>query len=115
VTRRILAESRSPPTTPPSPVPLGEEVFLPDFTLRHGDGRRALVELVGFWTPEYLAEKVRKVRAAGLDHLVLVVFRGLAASREEGEIEALPGEVVWFRDRVRIGPVMEAVERVARK
>jgi uncharacterized protein len=97
-----------------TPVPLGEEVFLPDFTLRHADGRKALVELVGFWTPEYLEEKVRKVREAGLDHLVLVVFRGLAASREHGELEALPGELVWFRSRVRIGPVMEAVERVAR-
>jgi uncharacterized protein len=97
-----------------TPVALGEEVFLPDFTFRHGDGRTALVEIVGFWTPEYLDEKVRKVRAAGLDHLVLVVFRGLAASRDEEELEGLPGEVVWFRDRVRIGPVMEAVERVAR-
>ncbi len=98
-----------------TPVLLGEELFLPDFTFRHADGREALVELVGFWTPEYLDEKVRKVRAAGLEHLVLVVFRGLAASREEGELESLPGELVWFRDRVRIGPVMEAVERVARE
>ena len=96
-----------------TPVPLGEEVFLPDFTFHHADGRVALVELVGFWTPEYLEEKVRKVRAAGLDHLVLVVFRGLAAHREEGELEGLPGALVWFRNRIRIGPIMEAVERVA--
>ncbi len=97
-----------------TPIALGEELFLPDFTFRHADGREALVELVGFWTPEYLEEKVRKVRAAELEHLVLVVFRGLAASREEGELESLPGELVWFRNRAQIGPVMEAVERVAR-
>lgn len=97
-----------------TPVAVGEDVFLPDFTLRHADGRTALVELVGFWTPEYLEEKVRKVQAAALDNLVLVVFRGLAAGNEE-VLEALPGTVVWFRHRVRIAPVMEAVERVARK
>ena len=57
-----------------SPVGLGDELFLPDFTLRHVDGREALIELVGFWTPEYLEAKTRKVAAAGLGHLVLVVF-----------------------------------------
>jgi uncharacterized protein len=98
-----------------TPVALGEELFLPDFTMRHQDGRVALVELVGFWTPEYLEEKLRKVRLAGLEHLVLVVFRGLAASQgdDPARFENLPGALVWFRERVRIGPVMEAVERVA--
>jgi uncharacterized protein len=101
------------------PVQMGEDIFLPDFTVRHADGRTALVELVGFWTPEYLDEKLRKVQAAGLENLVLVVFRGLAAAKGEGggleeAFEALPGAVVWFAEKVRIGPVMEAVERVAR-
>ncbi|TVP77144.1 MAG: DUF790 family protein [Gemmatimonadales bacterium] len=104
------------------PVAIAGEIFLPDFTLRHEDGREALVELVGFWTPEYLEGKVRKLRAAGLDHLVLVIFRGLATGRPEGEkgesfeeiAGELAGEIVWFTNKVRIGPVMEAVERVAR-
>jgi hypothetical protein len=55
------------------------ELFLPDFTLRHGDGREALVEVVGFWAPEYLERKLRKVAAAGLGNLILVVYQGLAA------------------------------------
>ncbi len=104
------------------PVAVGGEIVLPDFTFRHRDGREALVELVGFWTPEYLETKVRKLRAARLDHLVLVVFRGLATGRPEGEeggsfdeiAGELAGEVVWFTNKVRIGPVLEAVERVAR-
>ncbi len=101
------------------PIAVGGDVFLPDFTFRHTDGRMALVELVGFWTPEYLSEKLRKVERAGLTHLVLVVFRGLAAHREEGvdalpqRMEALPGKVVWFTKRAQIAPVMEAVEAVA--
>lgn len=102
-----------------TPVAIGDELLLPDFTLRHADGRRALVEIVGFWTPEYLERKLGKVRAAGRADLVLVVYRGLAAGEEGDDVAArieaaAAGPVVWFARRPRIGPVMEAVERAAR-
>ncbi|MGH7506466.1 MAG: DUF790 family protein, partial [Longimicrobiales bacterium] len=89
-------------------------LFLPDFTLRHRDGREALVELLGFWTPDYLETKARKIAAAGIDNLVLVVFRGLATGNDAiiAELERL-APIVWFRDRPRINPVLEAAERVA--
>ncbi|MDB4947968.1 MAG: hypothetical protein JWM27_617 [Gemmatimonadetes bacterium] len=93
-----------------TPVTGGPDRFLPDFTLRHADGREALVEVVGFWTPEYLEEKLRKVEAARLRNLVLVVYRGLAA----GALRHLDSAaVVWFADRPRAAPVLEAAERVA--
>jgi len=94
-----------------TPIPIGEEILLPDFTARHADGREALIEVVGFWTPEYLEEKVRKVARAGLDNLVLVVYRDLAAGALE---EAASGPVLRFAAKPRIAAVMEAVERVAR-
>jgi len=40
----------------------GQSVFLPDFTLRHEDGTEVHLEIVGFWTPEYLAKKRETVR-----------------------------------------------------
>lgn len=98
-----------------TPLALGPEIFLPDFTLRHRDGREALVELVGFWTPEYLEEKIRKVHAAGLENLILVVYRGLAAG--EGGADPLesaaPGRVLWFAKKPIIAPVLDAAEEVA--
>ncbi len=122
-----------------TPVAMGEELFLPDFTFRHQDGREALVEIVGFWTPEYLEAKVRKIRAAGVENLILVVYdaldQGAAARGEEPASRRLaeaqeggegPGyedtgpsrtpsieRVLRFRKKPRIGEVMEAVERVA--
>lgn len=93
----------------------GAALFLPDFTFRHSDGREALVEIVGFWTPEYLDEKLRKVAAAGLENLVLIVYRALAAGDVEERVrEAAAGEVLWFVRKPVIGPLLEAVERVAR-
>lgn len=98
-----------------TPVPVGGELFLPDFTFRHRDGREALVEIVGFWTREYLESKLRKVPAAGLDNLVLVVYRGLLSGEVEGSAApATGGHVLEFARKPRIGDVMEAVERVAR-
>lgn len=98
-----------------TPVPVGEELFLPDFTFRHRDGREALVEIVGFWTAEYLESKLRKVRAAGLDNLVLVAYRGLLSGEPEGAgASTASGRVLEFARKPLIGEVMEAVERVAR-
>lgn len=110
-----------------TPVPLGEDLFLPDFTVRHEDGREALVEIVGFWTPEYLEEKLRKVRAAARRDLVLVVYRDLAAVKAPARVgngdagtlaeqleAASPGPLLWFARKPKIGEVMEAVERAAR-
>ncbi len=39
----------------------GQSVFTPDFTLVADDGRRVLLEIVGFWTPEYLQYKAQQL------------------------------------------------------
>ena len=97
-----------------SPHSVGGSVFLPDFTLRHKDGREAAVELVGFWTPEYLQTKIAKVRAARDMPLVLVVARSLAVGDAKIALDAIGGErIVWCGERPRVGDVMRAVERAA--
>jgi predicted nuclease of restriction endonuclease-like RecB superfamily len=51
----------------------GQATFVPDFVLRHADGREVLLEIVGFWTPEYLAAKretIQKFR----DHRILLAI-----------------------------------------
>jgi len=40
----------------------GQTVLTPDFALRHRDGRLTHLEVVGYWTPEYLAEKIARLR-----------------------------------------------------
>lgn len=50
--------------------------FLPDFTLsRRADGRTVHVEIVGFWTEDYLARKVRYARAFEDSPLVFLLDR----------------------------------------
>jgi uncharacterized protein len=98
-----------------TPVVAGDELFLPDFTLRHADGREALIELVGFWTPEYLEAKAHKVAASRLDNLILVVYRGLAVGGALDALTAAVGmdRVVWFTKQPRAADVLRVAERCA--
>ncbi|WP_353265346.1 DUF790 family protein [Gemmatimonas sp.] len=90
-------------------------VALPDFTLRHTDGREAYVELVGFWTPEYLREKVEMVTRIGDLPLVLVVAKSLAVGDGATALgEAAGDRLLWCTKQPRLSDVMRVVERVAR-
>ncbi|MFQ5859361.1 MAG: DUF790 family protein, partial [Anaerolineae bacterium] len=75
---------------------VGDTVMIPDFSFTHRkDGRRALMEIVGFWHPNYLRRKLAKVRQAGRHDLILLVYQ--SANVAEGEFEAASaGEVLTF-------------------
>jgi uncharacterized protein len=91
---------------------LGDTVMIPDFALTHKrDGRRALVEIVGFWHPEYLRRKVAKVRAAQRRDLILLVYEGVNLAKEK--LQDVPGEVLYFQNKPVLKDVMSAVERAA--
>jgi predicted nuclease of restriction endonuclease-like RecB superfamily len=91
---------------------LGDTVMIPDFALTHKkDGRRALVEIVGFWHPEYLNRKLEKVRAADRRDLILLVYEGVNLT--EDRLIHVPGEVLYFANKPVMKDVMAAVEKVA--
>jgi predicted nuclease of restriction endonuclease-like RecB superfamily len=96
-------------------LPLGDTVMIPDFALtdKHDPHRKILVELVGFWHPEYLRRKVEKVRAANCDHLLLLVYKGLKVTDEA--FRDVASEVIFFQQKPVLKDVMEAVERMAER
>ena len=63
-------------------------------TGRCTDGRRALIEIVGFWHPEYLRRKIDKVRAAERHDLILLVYEGVNLTHEA--LQDVPSEVLYF-------------------
>lgn len=86
------------------------EVMIPDFTLRNpNDGREIYLEIVGFWTPEYLSRKIAKVRAARLDNLILAVSAQLAL----GEETAKELDVLWFNKKLPAGDVLARADLLA--
>ena len=75
------------------------------------DNRRALVEIVGFWHPEYLNRKIEKVRAANRRDLILLVYEGVNLTADR--LKHIPGEVLYFPNKPVLKDVMAAVERAA--
>ncbi len=93
---------------------LGDTVMIPDFAVTHKrTGQRMLIELVGFWHPDYLRRKVEKVRAANCRHLLLLVYEGVNLSPEA--LQDVPGEVLYFKNKPVLKEVMAAVGEMAKR
>jgi hypothetical protein len=90
---------------------LGAEVMIPDFAIEHPDGRRAILEIVGFWTPEYLDAKLAKIRDVEADNFVLAVSERLDCASEEFGRAA--DRVLWFKTGVHVYDVVDLVEQYA--
>ena len=94
---------------------LGDTVMVPDFVLidTKDESRRILIELVGFWHPNYLRRKVEKVRAANCAHLLLLVYKGLNITEDAfGDVTS---EVIFFQEKPVLKEVMETVEKMAER
>lgn len=94
---------------------LGDTVMIPDLTLvdERDETRKILIELVGFWHPQYLRRKVEKVRAANCQHLLLLVYKGLKVTEEA--FQDVASEVIFFQQKPVLKEVMETVEAMAER
>jgi predicted nuclease of restriction endonuclease-like RecB superfamily len=94
---------------------LGDMVMIPDFTFidDQDENRRVIVELVGFWHPQYLRRKLEKVRLANCAHMLLLVYKGLNVTEEAFQEAA--SEVIFFQQKPVLKEVMEAVETIAER
>jgi predicted nuclease of restriction endonuclease-like RecB superfamily len=91
-------------------VPLPGSVMVPDFRLVHPDGRSCLLELVGYWRPEYLRKKFAQVRRAGRSDVILAVSERLNLERAGVTRGDIPVRVVWFKDRLLPKAVLDVLE-----
>jgi len=93
------------------PVPLSADgsLVFPDFELWHRSepGRRFLLEIVGFWTPKYLLEKLQKLRAAHISDFILCVDQARACSDVEPPVHA---QVLRFNRRIDVAAVLALLE-----
>lgn len=89
-------------------VQVADRLFFPDFTLVRG-ADRVLVEVVGFYTREYLAKKLEALRSVTLPIIVLV-DQDLAC--DDAEIAA--DVVIRYRRRPDAAQVVAAAEALAR-
>ena len=90
----------------------GEDVLIPDFTLRSPDGREAHVEIIGFWRRSYLERRMDVLRRHGPANLVLCVSRRMATEKS-AELLELSDRIVDFAEVISLRRVIDTAERVA--
>jgi hypothetical protein len=92
----------------PEPIPAGETLIFPDFALHHRSdpGQRWLLEIVGFWTPDYVARKVALYQKAPVANLILCIDEDRSCSSADLPMGT---RVVRFRKRVDPADVLRAV------
>ncbi len=93
----------------PEPVAAEGTLVFPDFALQHRaePGRRWLLEIAGFWTADYLEEKLRRLDAAGLGRLILCIDAALDCGRRPLPAGA---SVLPFRKRIDARLVLRTLE-----
>ena len=92
----------------PEPLAADRTLIFPDFALQHRSDpdRRWLLEIVGFWTPDYVARKLALYRTARVSKLVLCIDE----ARNCAQADLPPGAlVVRFRRRVDPAAVLHVI------
>ena len=91
-------------------VPIPGSVMIPDFRLVHPDGRTFLLEIVGYWRPEYLQKKFSQVRRAERDDLILAISERLNLEKAGVKLNDVPARIIWFKDKLLPKAVLAALD-----
>lgn len=91
-------------------VPVPGSVMIPDFRLVHPDGRSFLLEIVGYWRPEYLRKKAWQVQQSGRDDLVLAISEQLNLEKAGVKASELPCKIVWFKSKLQPKQILDVIE-----
>jgi predicted nuclease of restriction endonuclease-like RecB superfamily len=94
----------------PEPLLAGRHVLIPDFGFEK-DGLKVYLEVVGFWTPEYLERKISKLSAVatggeGATDMIVAADETLACSK----LERLKGRgalVIYYKKDVPLKPIID--------
>lgn len=76
-------------------IDLGETAFAPDLVAEHTNGQRVYLELLGFWTPRYLQQRLQEFTRGGMKNFLLAVSEEWRGSREEPV--NLPPQVLVYK------------------
>lgn len=84
-----------------------QKTFIPDFTFRHEDGTEVVLEIVGFWTPDYLARRRETLRQFHHHKILIAVPE---KSLREGA--AIGENVLVYKTILKLEPLMEVLEKI---
>jgi uncharacterized protein len=87
-----------------------QKIFLPDFVATHRSGRRVFIEVIGFWTPEYLESKCRTLEQFK-NHDLIIIAQADKRNSLANLPESLRELIVWYKTKISLSEFHGALEK----
>jgi predicted nuclease of restriction endonuclease-like RecB superfamily len=83
---------------------------VPDFVFRHDDGTEVALEIIGFWTPEYLEHKRQLIRRFKDTRLLIAIPGKFLKSDVQSDESFIP-----YKTSIPIEPVLVALKTIRKR
>ncbi len=90
----------------------GQKVFIPDFSLVHASGQRVLLELVGFWTPEYISQKLSTLQEFSQHPMLLAIAESTTANFEQ-LTSCHATRIIPFKRRLKVAAITDCLANLS--
>ncbi|MHA1148496.1 MAG: DUF790 family protein [Promethearchaeota archaeon] len=92
----------------PAFIKAGNYIIIPDFGF-FKNGMKLYLEVVGFWTPEYIQKKIKKFNLTDTK-IIVAINQNLKCSRDD-----FPGNVIFYKKKIPIKPILEILKKEEEK
>jgi uncharacterized protein len=97
----------------PEPIMAGQNVLIPDFSVEK-EGIKLYMEVVGFWTPEYLQRKIEKLNKTK-ERILVAVDEDLACEKlaKIGNKQAI--DIIYYKNQIPLPPILRILQDISRE
>ncbi|NYT00736.1 MAG: DUF790 family protein [Methanocellales archaeon] len=88
----------------PEPLFAGRSVFIPDFSFEKM-AMKVYLEIVGFWTEDYLRRKIAKLKRICEEDMIIAVDKNLSCSISS--FRDIKGKVIFYEKKVPLKPILD--------
>ncbi|MFX1487178.1 MAG: DUF790 family protein, partial [Promethearchaeota archaeon] len=92
----------------PDPIPVNNHVMIPDFSF-HKAGMKIYLEVMGFWTPQYLRQKIKKLEKLENIDIIIAADKNLACQKLEEVGKRM--NIIYYKRRVPLKPITSYLKR----
>lgn len=90
----------------PEPLEVDGHVMIPDFMFKRGN-LKVYMEIVGFWTEEYLRRKIEKLKGIKDVKMIVAVNSDLSCR----ELKKIRGEVLFYKGKIPLKPILKFLKK----
>jgi predicted nuclease of restriction endonuclease-like RecB superfamily len=93
----------------PEPVIAGNQVIIPDFLLEKS-GLKIYLEIIGFWTEEYLRRKAEKLKQVNVK-MILIVHETLACEKLTSLEKRPQLHFIYYKDKIPMAQILKHLHK----